>query len=672
MSRDTSTDEELPLAYRFTSSTLSPHAGSDPTRVMSEVERKKKMKSMKQKVKRSASASRVEDMKSTSPTLSPSTQRKLRPKTPPARPSFSRGSSEESVDLKRKQLIAEKVAELKRIRDLAKAYADGEQPGPDSCESSSPPCKAAMPNNNSAPKQPHDDCYVAKPVPTVAVLPSHSSLGGELTRPQSQFTTKSVSPNPQRKQRSSQKAPDRFAVPNFEQDERTSRQQHYDGLRQMNVSRYDNDSFDEPEILPKFPVPKSMRSSTGSTYSNVPNEKKGYPADPSKVNDDVQQVVCAINSRYNFWNRNVDAVEVQCSMGSGVSTANATNNFTRECSISKRASLPSVDNYRYSLSDEERASVDNNDIIESDEEWPEELVCYSHVLSLHEHASLHEVVPHCSYDMHDVCAASCRESLATQTCYGENFIDSAQQLVEGDLARLSCYMDDPDHTQEVPIQYKSPEPGNNVNNESSDPNRCVNKPLIPNSLFGDQVALQAHVNTTPCDNFDDSTAQETMGKSEFVKPPMTIPPLFCFTPHPMDHMYVHSDGDITPHSHSSHSLSGLSSAHGERYCSSLSSHSSPCDSPQSLTFTETSDELTNMSDRLHTNQSITVSRVTPHFIHSSLHTIILPTFHLFFVPECRVLVLFFLPPDINSCLLSHFSSLVLASPKLSLSVHTVE
>ena len=304
----------------------------------------------------------------------------------------------------------------------------------------------------------------------------------------------------------------------------------------------------------------------------------------------------------------------------------------------------------YSLSDEERAFVDNNDIIESDEEWPEELVCYSHVLSLHEHASLHEVVSHRSYDMHHVCAASCRESLTTQTCYGENFIDSAQQLVEGDLARLSCYMDDPDHTQAVPIRYKSPEPGNNVNNKSSDPNRCVNKPLIPNSMFVDQVTLQAHVNTTPCKNFEDSTAQETMGKSEFVKPL----PLFCFTPHPMDHMYVHSDGDITPHSHSSHSLSGLSSAHGERYCSSLSSHSSLCGSPQSLTFTETTDLLTNMSDRLHTNQSFTVSRVPPHFIHSSLRTIILPTFHLLFVPECHFLVLFFYPQTLTlaCCLVS--------------------
>jgi len=118
-------EEEVPLAYRYTSSTMSP---INPTSPMSEVQRKKKLKKMRQKIKRSSSASEADFADKSTPTGENQSNQKS--KTPPPRheppsPFSSRDSSVDSVDDQRKKMIAEKIQELKRIRDLARAYAEG-------------------------------------------------------------------------------------------------------------------------------------------------------------------------------------------------------------------------------------------------------------------------------------------------------------------------------------------------------------------------------------------------------------------------------------------------------------------------------------------------------------------------------------------------------------------
>lgn len=591
-SRDTSTDEEVPLAYRYTSSTLSPHSGSEPLRVMSEVERKKKMRSMKQKVKRSASASRIEDIKSTTPPVSPNTQRKLRPKTPPGRlsggSSLSRGSSEESVDLKRKQLISDKVAELKRIRDLAKAYAEGEPPVNESLVSGGP--NQSVISNQA-------DYDIANPHPTIVVQPSNTKSNKMVSQQPLIRNAKTQSPKPVKKQPSPQKGGDRFALPDFNRPEGTTRQHQYDGLRQMNVSRYDNDSCDELETLPKFPVPQSVRDSS-SIYSNVPTRSNRSAAD-SKVNEDIKDVISAINSSNNFWNRNVDAVEV-LSPGNCVTSANATNSLTRECAATI-LQPQSVNAHCYNSSNE--GSDVSDDIIEADVDMPEDYVCYSHVLSLPEHASLHEVVSHCSYDLHGDESICCDEAMVSQTSDGGVVPIPPVQPLQPHLDLIS---------------HQHPNQGRSYVQTQSNPHIINNQPSeMPVSHFLNSTTGEGPSLHSFPDNQHTSEIKEQLefqvipNQAEYVYSSMKSPPLFCFTPHPLDNMYTQSESGITRHSYSSLSLSGLSS-NGEKYCTSSSASDSTRHSLRSPTFTETIDELTHLSENLNTAQSLVVSRVPLH------------------------------------------------------------
>ncbi|XP_067943738.1 uncharacterized protein [Watersipora subatra] len=226
---------EVPVPYRYTSSVISSrHDPSSPSKNLSEVERKKKLKHMKHKIKRSASASKVEAAKKSS--HQPADTGGAR--SPPPRLEEHKPTVELTEE-QRKELISKKVAELKRIRDLARAYAEGNlsvrQPILDARD---PPKKER--------RQPVTEIIepMSRDVPMATVQPEMQA--------------------PKRSGKKSKKQTEkRFVVPAFVEEGRTNQATNQDSkqsrderddLRSTNLSRYDNASPIDFEQLPKFPV----------------------------------------------------------------------------------------------------------------------------------------------------------------------------------------------------------------------------------------------------------------------------------------------------------------------------------------------------------------------------------------------------------------------------------
>lgn len=319
---------------------------------MSGVERKKKMKSMKQKIKRSSSASRVESGTSNKRGGDSGGTR-----TPPARLSprspekTSRESSQE-FDNQRKVIIAEKVAELKRIRDLAKAYAEGGMDG------------------GSVQR------------PTASIQPSEIAVIQEkFKRSRSKLEEK------------------RFDKPEFIVDdkgvlrvevplEKTRKQRVVENeiLRATNVSRYDNTSPNQLDSVPKFPTCISRHTEdTATLYDNKsrshtpPTQYRGGGGGDKtlahQVNDDIEALVCAINSSSHFWDRDVDEAN-------NVLLDNAVANNCGDELTEVDSQLTELDAHLYV-----HVSNDSHSQCESPNDG---LVCYAHVLECNEHADLHE------------------------------------------------------------------------------------------------------------------------------------------------------------------------------------------------------------------------------------------------------------------------------------------
>lgn len=315
---------------------------TDKPHATSEVQRKKKMKSMKQKVKRSASASRVEDIMSPAMTSGNSY-----PGVPAL--SQSRESSEESIDEARKMIILQKVEELKRIRDLAKAYADGEffeipcNPTheqlvmPTLDNSSYQRAEMLQPEKTQAPSRtpPAPVSPAASRRKPVAmeetVVPSQNA--SHLVLPQPKSIDQAAVPRQKKSKRRSKTDPmvvpgnsDRYAHPNLSaQNQERPAQSSRSKQKKPSRAQVYNSYPTNDEELPKFPVLVASANSSGTLYDNMRGQESydsmgnsviksshdssrpiGHPDQQlGKVNVALGDLVHKLNCGTAFWNRDV-------------------------------------------------------------------------------------------------------------------------------------------------------------------------------------------------------------------------------------------------------------------------------------------------------------------------------------------------------------------------------
>ena len=395
--------KEIPVAYRFTSSTVSSrHDTSAGAANMSEVERKKKLKQMKQKIKRSASASKVEHIKpAADPVVTPNRR------SPPAR--LETGQSKETglAEEQRKLLISKKVEELKRIRDLARAYAEGELDvvtGRPSQQSSSKKKKRSTDSAFDVPKK-------DRRVPVVETIePANREIPMAAVQPSAPHKITSTTPRKQTAQLPVQST-DRFALPTFadtrkskqsagKHGKETQRQKNIEQQRNTNVSRYDNASPSDSDQLPKFPVLSQSDVSTLYDKQELQDQRKDGAASTSKVNSDIEALLAAITSSLNFWSRNLDdasqlAVEsVSLSNNSLLIDSGVTNADDEVASVHVDEKDQLVEPTNQFTGHTNGLPVNGLAISGVD-------TFYSRSVHRPQHASLHEVVFECSHDSHE-------------------------------------------------------------------------------------------------------------------------------------------------------------------------------------------------------------------------------------------------------------------------------